>query len=97
MRSCEKGQFPYSFFILLTEWYAFPASILTNFHIFTIPLSLNVTLFLKSLYLAAHIKINYETGCFGRFSEKNTDVSRTIAAAKMEFLMSLVCSFPVAS
>ena len=59
MMSCEKGKFPYTFFILLT-----------NFHIFMISLPLNLTLFSRSLYLTAHIKINYETGCIGKFSEK---------------------------
>ena len=50
MTSCEKGKFLYSFFILLTQWYKFPAPELTNFHIFIIDVPLNVTLFLKSRY-----------------------------------------------
>ena len=41
-----------------------------KFHMFIIPLSLNVTLFSKSPYLTAHIKINYEAGCIRKFSEK---------------------------
>ena len=68
--SYEKGKFPYTFFILLTHCHEFPAPKLTNFHIFIIPLPLNVILFSKSSYLTVHIKINYETGCTGRFSEK---------------------------
>ena len=70
MKSSEKGKFPHSFFILLTQWHQSSPKKLTNFHIFIIPLLLNVTLFSKSHYLTAHIKINYETGCIGRFFEK---------------------------
>ena len=70
MTSCEKGKFLYSFFILLTQWYKFPAPELTNFHIFIIDVPLNVTLILKSRYLTVHVKINYETLCIGRFSGK---------------------------
>ena len=72
--SYEKGKFPYPFFILLTHCHEFPAPKLTNFHISIIPLPLNVILFSKSSYLTVHIKINYETGCTGRFSEKNTEM-----------------------
>ena len=68
--SCEKGKFPSLFVILLTQLPESPAPKLTNFHIFIIPLPFNVTLSSKSPYLTAHIKINYETGCIGRFSEK---------------------------
>ena len=58
------------------------------------PLLLNLTLFSKSPYLTAHIKINYETGCMGRFSGgKKTQISRTIARAKMELFVALVSSF----
>ena len=49
---------------------------------FNIPLHLNVRLFSKTLYLTAHIKINYEIGCI-----------RTIATAKMELFVALVRSF----
>ena len=69
MMSCKRGKFSYSFIILLTQLHKFPAPKLTHFHIFILPLPLNVTLFSKSPYLTAHIKINYETGCIGRFSE----------------------------
>ena len=72
MMSWEKGKFLYSFFILLTQWYEFPAVKLTNFHIFIVPLPLKVTLFPSSTYLTAHFKVNYEAGCIGRFSEKKT-------------------------
>ena len=61
MMSCKKGKFPHSFFVLLTQWHELPAPKLTNFHFFIIPLPLNLTLFLKSPYLTAHIKIDYET------------------------------------
>ena len=90
MMSCEKGKFPYSFFILLTQWYKFPASKLTNFHIFIIHLPLNVTLFSKSRYLTVHIKINYAPLCIGRFSGKHRDVFTNIA---IEFIPALVSSF----
>ena len=52
-----------------------------------------MALFPKSPYLTAHIKTNYETGCIGRFSEKNRDVSRTIPTAKMELFLELVTNF----
>ena len=56
--------------------------------------SLNLTLFSKSPYLTANIKINYETGCMGRFSEgEKKQISRTIARAKMELFVALVSSF----
>ena len=70
MMSYEKEKFQFSFFILLTQWHELPAPKLTNFHIFIIPLPLNVTLFSKSPYLTAHINVNYETSCIKRFSEK---------------------------
>ena len=41
--SCEKGKFPYTFFILLTQWPELPNPKLTNFHIFVIPRPLNGT------------------------------------------------------
>ena len=70
--SCEKGKFPYSFFILLTQCHESPAQKLTNFHISIIPVPLNVTLFSKSAYMTAHmtvhIKINYEIRCIGKLS-----------------------------
>ena len=56
-----KRKFQYSFLILLTQ--EFPAPNLTSFLIFINLLPLNVTLFSKSPYLIAHIKINYKTGC----------------------------------
>ena len=43
---------------------------LANSHIFINPFSLNVTLFWEGPYFTAHIKINYETGCIRRLSEK---------------------------
>ena len=90
MMSCKKGKFPYIFFILQTQWHQFPAPKLTSFNIFIIPLLLCVTLFSKSPYLTAHIKINYETGCTGRLSEKKTE--RCIAIAKMVLFVALVSS-----
>ena len=91
---CKKEKFPYYFLILLTQRHDFPAPKLTNFHIFVTSLSLNVTLFSTGHYMTAHIKINYETGCIDRLSEKkNTHthkhVFRTIVTAKMEKLKSL--------
>ena len=71
-----------------------PCPKIDNFHIFIIPLPLNVTLFSKSPYLTAPIKINYGTGCTGRFSgKKKRDVSGTIATSKMELFVALVISF----
>ena len=70
MMSSEKEKFPFSFFILLAEWHELPAPKLTIFHIFIIALPLNVTLFSKSPFLAAHINVDYETSCIKRFSEK---------------------------
>ena len=54
--------------------------------------TMNVTLFSKSAYFTAHIKINYQTGCIGSFSGKYRDVSRSIAIAKVEFFVALVSS-----
>ena len=65
----EKRNFPYSSFILPTQWHEFVTLKLPHFHIFIIPLPLNVSPYL-SPYLTTHIKINFETGCIGRFSEK---------------------------
>ena len=67
--SCEKWKFLYSFFIVLTQWHKFLTPKLTSSYIFITPLPLNVTLISKSSYLTVHIKINYETGCIGRFSK----------------------------
>ena len=55
MIRCEKKKFLYSFFILLTQCHEFPTPKLTSFHIFIIPLPLNVTLFSKSPYLTIQI------------------------------------------
>ena len=88
----QERKFPFSFFILLTQWHEFFAPKLTNFHIFVMTLPLNLTLFSKSPYLTAHIKIN-ETSCNGRLSEKHKDVSQTIATFKMVFFVALVRSF----
>ena len=49
-----------------------------------------MTLFSKSPYLTAHIKINYETSCIGKFSEKHRDVSRIITTANMELFVALL-------
>ena len=68
--SREKGKFPYSLFIVLTQWHEFTASKLTNLHVFVILFLLNVTLFSKSPYLIAHIKKKYEKDYIWRFSEK---------------------------
>ena len=98
MTSCEKRKFPYSFFIVLTQWHEFPAPKLTNLHIFVIAVSLNVT-FLRSPYLNAQIKINYETDYIGTTTTTTTnrDISRTITTAKMELLVALVRSFQLLS
>ena len=69
MTSCQKGTFSYCIFILQTQWRKFPPK-LTICYVYINLLPLNVTLFSKDLYLTAHIKINYEAGCIGRFLEK---------------------------
>ena len=94
MMLCMKGKFRYSLFILLIQWREFPALKLTTSHIYIILLSLNVTLFSKSLYLTVHIKTNYEKRCISRFSEKkHKGVFKTIATAKMELFVALSISF----
>ena len=67
MMSCEKGKCPYSFFILLSQWHEFPAPKLRNIHYF-IPFSFERDI--KESLLDCTYKINYETGCIGRFFEK---------------------------
>ena len=48
----------------------------------------------KSPYFTAHIKINYETDCFGRFSEKmQIYILRIITTSKMDLVITLVVSF----
>ena len=47
---------------------------MTNFHIFIVPLHLDVTLFSKGSCWIAHIKISYETVSIGRFSGKNPEI-----------------------
>ena len=53
-------------------FHVFPAPKLVNFYIFIASPPLNVTLLSKSPYLIAHLKINYEAGCTGSFSENKT-------------------------
>ena len=91
MMSCKKGKFPYSSFMLLTQWHQFPAPKLTNFHIFIIPLSLNLTLFSKSLYLTAHVKL--WNRLYWKVFWKNTDVSRNVAKVKIKVFVALVGRF----
>ena len=62
---------------------------------FIISVPSNVTLSSKSPYLTAHTKINYETGCIGRFLKKHRDVSWTTATARMELFQALVRSFHI--
>ena len=66
---------------------------LTNFQIFIIPLPLNVTLFSKSLYLTAHLKINYETGAPEGFLKKQRGIHRTITTSKVELVVALFSGF----
>ena len=66
--SRRKKQFPYSFFILLSQGHESSAPKLTTFHIPSLPLK--VRLFSKSPYLTAHLKTNYEIDSTGRFSEE---------------------------
>ena len=62
---------------------------------FIISVPSNVTLSSKSPYLTAHTKINYETGCIGRFLKKHRDVSWTTATARMELFEESVRSFHI--
>ena len=62
---------------------------------FIISVPSNVTLSSKSPYLTARTKINYETGCIGRFLKKHRDVSWTTATARMELFEALVRSFHI--
>ena len=90
MMSSKKGKFSCSFFVLLTQCYESSAPKLTNFHIFITPLPLNLTLFSRSSYLAANLKIIYETCCPGRFCEKkHRDVSKTIVIFKVKLFVAL--------
>lgn len=50
-------------------------------------------IFSKSLYLTAHLNINYPTGRTKMCSEKNLDVSRTIATSIIELFMTLVSAY----
>ena len=81
------------------KWYESSAPKLTNFHIFIIPLPLNMALFSKSPYLTAHIKIKLWNRLHWKIfwkkkqKKQNRDVSRTIATSKTELFMVLVISF----
>ena len=48
---------------------------------------------IKSPFLTAHIEINYEAGCIGRFSKSHRNISKIFATVKMEFFVALVSSF----
>ena len=63
MMLSEKGQFPLSFFILLSQCQESFAPKLTNFHIFASLLSFNMACFAKIPYLTARHKLNYKIGC----------------------------------
>ena len=65
-----KGQFPYPFFIILTQYHECRALKFIYFHIFIIPLPLNATLISKSPCLTPQHKINHGTGSTGGFSVK---------------------------
>ena len=93
MISCEKGKFPYSFFILLTQWHKFSTPKLTNFFYFYYPSPFEASLFSKSPYLTAHIRINYEFIALEGFLKNHRDMSRIIATAKIELFVALVSSF----
>ena len=84
---CKKRTF-LSLFILLTQWHEFPASNLTNFHIFIILLPLNVMLFLRNL--TAHRKKIMEYVALEGFLKKLKDVYSTILTAKMVQFVALV-------
>ena len=88
--SCEKGL---SLLLLRTSDSMTWAPKIDKFLYFILPLPLKVTLFSKSPYLTAHIKINYETGCIGRFSGKTQRSTQSITTAKMELFVELASSF----
>ena len=53
-----------------------------------------MTIFSKSPYLTAYIKINYETGCLGRFSEKTQRcIQDNHGSLDGELFVTLVSSF----
>ena len=88
MMLCKKGNVLYSFFIVLTQRHKLLAQKLTKFHIFII--SLRVTLFSKSPYLTAYIKL-LSNSCIGRFSEKKK--MQDDCNSKVELFVTLLSSF----
>ena len=57
MMPCEKGKYPYSFVILLTQSHEFPTPKLTNSHIFVISLPFERDIIFKeSLYDSTYYK-----------------------------------------
>ena len=93
MKSSEKGQFLYSFLILLTHCHETPAPKLTNFPIFITTLSLNVILFPKNPCLTSHLKIMKQPALYGFLKKKKkttTEVSRTITTSKVEVFLALI-------
>ena len=68
--SCEKGNFFYSFFILMTERHEFASPKSTYFCLFVIPVTLSGTLSLEYLFDYTH-----QTSCIGMFFEKHTEIN----------------------
>ena len=89
MMLCKKGNFQYSFFIVLTQRHKFLAQKLTKFHIFII--SLRMTLFSKSPYLTTYMKL-LSNSCIGRFSGKKKKMQDD-CNSKVEFFVTLFSSF----
>ena len=91
MMLCKKGNFQYSFFIVLTQRHKFLAQKLTKFHIFII--SLRMTLFSKSPYLTTYMKL-LSNSCIGRFSgKKKKKKMQDDCNSKVEFFVTLLSSF----
>ena len=91
MMLCKKGNFQYSFFIVLTQRHKFLAQKLTKFHIFII--SLRMTLFSKRPYLTTYMKL-LSNSCIGRFSgKKKKKKMQDDCNSKVEFFVTLLSSF----
>ena len=91
---CKKRKFPFSFFTLLTQWHEFPAPKLTKIDTQNWQsLFLWMWHYFQRVLIWLHIlKWIIEQVAVDGFW-KSPDVSRTIAATRMELFVALVSSF----